>query len=56
MKCYRRFGHNELDQPFYTQPLMYAKIAKHPDTLSVYESELLTQGMYDGVCVVMYMV
>lgn len=44
--CYRRYGHNELDQPMYTQPQMYAKIAKHPDTLSVYEKSLIA----DGVC------
>ena len=44
--CYRRYGHNELDQPMYTQPQMYAKILKHPDTLAVYEKQL----MADGTC------
>ena len=34
---YRRFGHNELDQPFFTQPLMYKKIAKHPYVMDVYK-------------------
>ena len=44
MVCYRRYGHNELDQPMYTQPQMYAKINKHPDTLKVYENRLLADG------------
>lgn len=42
--CYRRYGHNELDQPMYTQPQLYSKINKHPDTLAVYEKQLLTEG------------
>lgn len=42
--CYRRYGHNELDQPMYTQPLMYSKIAKHPDTLAVFEAQLVAEG------------
>lgn len=44
--CYRRYGHNELDQPMYTQPLLYSKIAKHPDTLSVYGNELIKGGAF----------
>jgi 2-oxoglutarate dehydrogenase E1 component len=44
MICYRRYGHNELDQPMYTQPLMYGKINKQPDTLSVYEKQLVSEG------------
>lgn len=42
--CYRRYGHNELDQPMYTQPAMYEKIAKHQDTLTVYGNQLLSEG------------
>jgi 2-oxoglutarate dehydrogenase E1 component len=44
MICYRRHGHNELDQPMYTQPQLYAKINKHPDSLKVYEGRLLSDG------------
>jgi 2-oxoglutarate dehydrogenase E1 component len=42
--CYRRYGHNELDQPMYTQPALYKKIATHPDTLSVFEKYMLSSG------------
>jgi len=44
MICYRRYGHNELDQPMYTQPQMYAKINSHPDTLTVYERQLVAEN------------
>jgi 2-oxoglutarate dehydrogenase E1 component len=44
--CYRRYGHNELDQPMYTQPLLYSKISKHPDTLNVYGKHLLSEGSF----------
>eukprot|EP01100_Stratorugosa_tubuloviscum_P011885 TRINITY_DN540_c2_g1_i1.p1 TRINITY_DN540_c2_g1~~TRINITY_DN540_c2_g1_i1.p1 ORF type:complete len:1033 (+),score=522.37 TRINITY_DN540_c2_g1_i1:49-3147(+) len=43
--CYRRFGHNELDQPSFTQPLMYSKIAKHPSTLEIYKKKLLSENV-----------
>lgn len=43
--CYRRAGHNELDQPMYTQPLMYNKIKKHPRPLAVFEQYLLSKGV-----------
>lgn len=45
--CYRRYGHNELDQPMYTQPQLYEKITKHPDTISVYQDLLLK----DNICI-----
>lgn len=44
MICYRRYGHNELDQPMYTQPQLYERISKHPDTLKVFEQQLLAEG------------
>src|SRR5437867_744296 len=39
--CYRRHGHNELDDPTYTQPMMYQKIAAKPSTLPLYREQLV---------------
>jgi 2-oxoglutarate dehydrogenase E1 component len=45
--CYRRHGHNEIDQPFFTQPLMYSKIEKHPPALDLFEKQILTGKMVE---------
>ena len=43
MICYRRFGHNEGDEPSFTQPLMYKKIRSHPSTLKIYGEKLINE-------------
>ena len=45
MICYRRNGHNELDQPHFTQPFLYQKIDKHPTTLDIFESRLIKENV-----------
>jgi 2-oxoglutarate dehydrogenase E1 component len=45
MFCYRRFGHNEGDDPTMTQPLMYAKIKEHPSTRELYARRLIGEGV-----------
>src|ERR1700744_4088315 len=44
MFCYRRFGHNETDEPAFTQPLMYRAIKEHPTTLELYAQKLVAEG------------
>jgi 2-oxoglutarate dehydrogenase E1 component len=45
MFCYRRFGHNEGDEPAFTQPLMYKKIRSHPGVVEVYSERLIAVGV-----------
>ena len=47
MWCYRRFGHNEGDEPGFTQPLMYAKIRQHPPVSQIYAGRLKAEGVID---------
>jgi 2-oxoglutarate dehydrogenase E1 component len=43
--CYRRHGHNEGDEPYFTQPLMYEKIRERPPVHEIYASRLLESGV-----------
>ncbi|HIJ63163.1 MAG TPA: 2-oxoglutarate dehydrogenase E1 component [Rhodospirillaceae bacterium] len=45
MVCYRRHGHNEGDEPAFTQPLMYRRIAQHPTTRQLYAEQLVKEGV-----------
>ncbi len=48
MVCFRKLGHNEQDEPFVTQPLMYKKIAQHPGTRKLYADKLAAEGVVDA--------
>jgi len=43
--CYRKFGHNEGDEPSFTQPLMYKKIRSHPSTVNIYGEKLIKENL-----------
>jgi 2-oxoglutarate dehydrogenase E1 component len=45
--CYRRHGHNELDDPTFTQPVMYREIRAHPTVVARYAERLETQGVVE---------
>ncbi|MDA0710165.1 MAG: 2-oxoglutarate dehydrogenase E1 component, partial [bacterium] len=54
MWCYRRYGHNESDDPVFTQPVQYAEIAKHPTVATLYARRLvelnaISQGEVDAM-------
>ena len=46
--CYRRYGHNEGDEPYFTQPLMYEKIKERPQVHEIYQEKLLEEGVDEG--------
>ena len=48
MWCYRRFGHNEGDEPSFTQPLMYARIREHPRVSELYAQRLTQENVIDA--------
>src|SRR5438552_1910335 len=48
MWCYRRFGHNEGDEPSFTQPLMYAAIKQHSPISAIYGKRLIEEGVIDA--------
>ncbi|MCO6386726.1 2-oxoglutarate dehydrogenase E1 component [Aliihoeflea sp. 40Bstr573] len=45
MFCYRRFGHNEGDEPAFTQPIMYKSIRQHRTTVQLYSEKLIAEGV-----------
>ncbi len=51
MFCYRRFGHNEGDEPAFTQPLMYRAIKQHPSVVELYARQLVEEGVLDQAAV-----
>ena len=44
--CYRKYGHNEGDEPRFTQPLLYKEIAKHPNPKDIYAKKLVEEGSF----------
>ncbi|GAB4327842.1 MAG: 2-oxoglutarate dehydrogenase E1 component [Bacteroidales bacterium] len=42
--CYRKYGHNEGDEPRFTQPILYKVIEKHPDPMTIYRNKLIEAG------------
>ena len=45
--CYRKYGHNEGDEPRFTQPILYKIIEKHPDPMQIYKEKLIGLGIID---------
>ncbi len=48
MVCYRRHGHNESDEPKFTQPQLYNIISKHPNPREIYNKQLISRGDIDA--------
>jgi len=46
--CYRRYGHNEADEPKFTQPVLYKAIEAHPNPLEIYKKQLQEEGSLDA--------
>ena len=46
--CYRRYGHNEADEPKFTQPLLYKAIEAHPNPLEIYKQKLQAENSVDS--------
>jgi len=44
--CYRKYGHNEGDEPRFTQPLLYKAISQHPNPRDIYSEKLIEQGIF----------
>ncbi len=47
MFCYRRHGHNEGDEPSFTQPLMYKRIRQHRPVVDIYADQLIEEGLFE---------
>src|ERR1700743_3702790 len=45
--CYRRYGHNEADEPKFTQPVLYKASEAHPNPLEIYKKQLIDEGSVD---------
>ena len=46
--CYRRYGHNEADEPKFTQPVLYKAIEAHPNPLEIYKQKLVAESSVDS--------
>jgi 2-oxoglutarate dehydrogenase complex dehydrogenase (E1) component-like enzyme len=44
--CYRRHGHNEIDEPMFTQPLLYKAIRKHKNPFQIYVEKVVSEGTF----------
>ena len=47
--CYRKYGHNETDEPRFTQPVLYKLIAAHPDVRNIYSNQLIAENVITAV-------